>query len=120
MYCGSSCRGYKRDIQRSFKQQYEGDFRIDGIRKGSYLLSISFIGFREYKKDFRIDKNINLGKIILQEEVQSLNELVITGKTVKRFSDKKEYKITAKDKENYSDALSAMEYLPRIKVVNQQ
>jgi hypothetical protein len=67
-----------------------GDFVISDIKKGTYLLKISFLGFIEYSNDINLDKNIDLKTIILKEDLQQLDGVTIIAKrpTVKRLVDR--------------------------------
>ena len=47
-----------------------------------------------------------------------LDDIVVTPQMVERFSDHKEYRLSAKDKDLYSSALSALEFLPKIQVID--
>lgn len=49
----------------------------------------------------------------------TLDDIVVTPQMVERFSDHKEYRLTNMDKEQYSSALSALEFLPKIQVMDQ-
>lgn len=96
-----------------------GTFKLKKLKVGSYLLEISFIGYVTHSMNLTLDKPVDLGTIILQEEPMSLDEVVVTATMVKRFADKKEYRLTNKEKEQYSSALSALDFLPKIQVIDQ-
>ncbi|WP_440880064.1 outer membrane beta-barrel protein [Tenacibaculum sp. C7A-26P2] len=57
-----------------------GNFIIKNIRSDNYILKISFIGFQELVKSININKNIHLETLMLNEEVENLEEVVITSK----------------------------------------
>lgn len=97
----------------------EGQFAIEGLKSGSYGLEISFLGYSNYYQDLKLDKTTDLGIIHLQESSMNLEEVVVTASMVKRFADKKEYKLTNVEKGQYSSALSALEFLPKIQVLDQ-
>lgn len=96
-----------------------GTFKLKELKVGSYLLEFSFVGYATHTMNLTLNKSVDLGTIVLKEETMALNEVVITGKMVKRFADKKEYRLTGKEKGQYSSALSALDFLPRIQVVGQ-
>jgi hypothetical protein len=58
-----------------------GKFRIDNITAGKYLLTVSFIGYKSYKRNIEIDKVIELAKIYLMPEGVEMKEVDIIGKT---------------------------------------
>jgi outer membrane receptor protein involved in Fe transport len=68
----------------------DGFFEIKGIKPNTYVLNISFLGFKTYQDTLDISRNYNIGNIILQEETQSLDGVTIIAKrpTVKRLVDR--------------------------------
>lgn len=94
-------------------------FTIEKIKSGKYRIEISFIGCTDYRQEFELDQFFDFGEIILVENTMLLDEVVVTASMVKRFADKKEYKLTNIEKEQYSSALSALEHLPKIQVIDQ-
>ena len=95
-----------------------GQFTIEKIKSGKYRIEISFIGYTDYR-EFELDQSLDLGEIVLSENTMLLDEVVVTSSMVKRFADKKEYKLTNIEKGQYSSALSALEHLPKIQVIDQ-
>jgi len=61
-----------------------GRFRLDKIKYGRYEIKCSYVGCKDYiSKQFAINannQNINLGKIIIDDSGQALNEVVVNGK----------------------------------------
>lgn len=107
-------------LDRTFTiSENNGTFNLKELKKGSYFLKISFLGYIAHSVDLILDQSIDLGKITLAEDTKLLNEVVITASMVKRFVDKKEYKLTNVEKGQYSSALSALEFLPKIQVLDQ-
>lgn len=96
-----------------------GQFIIEKIESGKYGIEISFIGYTDYRQEFELDQSLDFGEIVLAENTMLLDEVVVTASMAKRFADKKEYKLTNIEKEQYSSALSALEHLPKIQVVDQ-
>lgn len=95
-----------------------GQFIIEKIEPGKYSIEISFIGYTDYRQEFELDQSLDFGEIVLAENTMLLDEVVVTASMVKRFADKKEYKLTNIEKEQYSSALSALEHLPKIQVID--
>ncbi len=96
-----------------------GQFIIEKIESGKCSIEISFIGYMDYRKEFELDKSLDFGEIVLAENTLLLDEVVVTASMIKRFADKKEYKLTNIEKGQYSSALSALEHLPKIQVIDQ-
>lgn len=97
----------------------DGVFELKASKDKEYILHISFIGFETYTSNIALNESIDMGKITLFPKAYTLDDVVITAQMVDRFSDKKEYKLTNADKEQYSSALSALEFLPKIQVIDQ-
>ena len=57
----------------------EGEFKLDNIKPGSYVVKISFIGFVPFFKSVDVQDNLDLGLISLHEEVTTLQEFVVIG-----------------------------------------
>lgn len=96
-----------------------GTFNLKELKKGNYSLKISCLGYIAHSMDLILDQSIDLGTITLAEDTKLLDEAVISASMVKRFADKKEYKLTNVEKGQYSSALSALEFLPKIQVLDQ-
>uniref|UniRef100_UPI00404897A2 carboxypeptidase-like regulatory domain-containing protein n=1 Tax=Mariniflexile sp. TaxID=1979402 RepID=UPI00404897A2 len=56
--------------------QDDGSFLLK-TTAGDYYLSISMLGFEKYAQKLTITTNINLGTIVLNEEITALNEVVL-------------------------------------------
>ena len=52
-------------------------------KKGSYILEVSFLGYKTLTKTIQVNGNLALGTLVLEENSQALSEVVIkTGKRV--------------------------------------
>jgi hypothetical protein len=58
-----------------------GRFRVENLTRGRYLLTVSFLGYKSYKRNIEIDREIELPKIYLIPEGVELKEVEIIGKT---------------------------------------
>lgn len=98
----------------------DGMFKLKAIKGSEYLFHVSFLGFEQYSTKILLNaSSIDVGEIILKEDATQLDDVVVTASMVKRFADKKEYKLTNIEKEQYSSALKALEHLPKIQVIDQ-
>lgn len=82
-----------------------GDFEINNLKNGNYIISFSYIGFKTKEISVSISNNrtIELEAIILYEGNEILNEVVIEGERRNKFSRKKTAyvaKLPLKDIEN--------------------
>lgn len=55
----------------------DGTFELSSIKRGSYILRIQFIGYRELTKVIELTEPLNLGNLYIREEATDLNEVVV-------------------------------------------
>ena len=56
-----------------------GNFSIE-IADGKYILVVSFMGYSEQRREITVDgKPVNVGRIALKEDTQTLNEVEVVG-----------------------------------------
>jgi len=61
----------------------KGHFSLANLAAGKYQIRISFLGFETHKSNFRIiDANVDIGKIILKEAVNNLDEVKVVEKII--------------------------------------
>ncbi len=119
---GASVRLYQEHDTSSRKggtTNRNGQFELEKIADGKYILNISFLGYEDYSTEIAVAGNTGVGLIILKERPLDLDEVVVSASLVKRFADKKEYRLTSAEKSRYSSVLSALEFLPKIQVLDQ-
>ncbi|MDR2234216.1 MAG: TonB-dependent receptor [Tannerella sp.] len=58
----------------------EGQFTIDNVAEGNYLLQVSFIGYEKSYRTVNVPAQSDAGEIFLNEEANVLTEVVITGR----------------------------------------
>ena len=69
---------------------YEGAFLLNKIKKGSYILSVSSLGFKtEYISLEGLSKNISLGEISLHDDAVSLDGVTVSASAQTSHADKK-------------------------------
>jgi hypothetical protein len=71
-----------------------GNFSIKDVTNGEYILSVSYIGYENFKKAFSISgQNVNLGSLLVSKSAEVLTEVVISGTPppVKQRNDTLEY-----------------------------
>ena len=98
-----------------------GDFELKNIKPNTYLLYISYIGYKKIYKELYVGESteyVNLGTIFLIENTQSLGEVVVTAKQAEINSkmDKKSYSVEDNLSQSGGSALQAMENLPGITI----
>ncbi len=97
----------------------DGTFVIN-IKKGTYKIAIGLLGFSDYEKEFAIEKNTDLGIIVLKENATNLGEVVIQSKkkTIEQKTDRLVYNLENNVTTVGGDALSAINTAPGVVVQN--
>ncbi|KIC01498.1 TonB-dependent receptor [Flavobacterium sp. JRM] len=97
----------------------DGSFELI-LNKGSYKVKISSQGYSEFDKEITIEKDTNLGLIILKENVTNLGEVVIQSKknTIEQKTDRLVYNLENNVTNVAGDALSAINTAPGVAVQN--
>lgn len=96
-----------------------GSFEIN-LKKGSYKIGISLLGFTDYEKEIIIENDADLGTIILKEIATNLGEVVIQSKkkTIEQKTDRLVYNLENNVTTVGGDALSAINTAPGVVVQN--
>lgn len=96
-----------------------GLFTISDAKPGDYLLEATYIGYRKYSSPLFIGSNsefIDLGSILLEEDVQQLNEVMIIAQqdAVTGTMDKKTFSVDDNVSQSGGSVLQAMNNLPGV------
>jgi len=95
----------------------DGTFEIN-IKKGSYKIEISLLGFTDFQRKISVEGDLDLGIISLKESATNLNEVVI--KTQKNIVEQKIDRVVYNVENNIStgggDALTAINTAPGVVV----
>ncbi|MDN3723475.1 TonB-dependent receptor [Aequorivita sp. SDUM287046] len=94
-----------KDSNKGTLTNGEGVFKIENLSSGSYILSVSYVGYktREMNISLADGQSLSLSAIILYEGNEILNEVLITGERTNKFSRKQTAyvaKLPLKDIEN--------------------
>ncbi len=107
------------DVIKGNSSETSGTFLIENITPGNYTISISFLGYTTYSKDIEVTRDLNLGTIVLQKDMEALDGVTITNKkpVLKREIDRLVFNIqgTALTEENTWEVLRRT---PGVIVVN--
>jgi iron complex outermembrane receptor protein len=97
----------------------DGSFELI-LNKGSYKVKINAQGYAEFEKEFTIEKETNLGLILLKENVTNLGEVVIQSRknTIEQKTDRLVYNLENNVTNVAADALSAINTAPGVVVQN--
>lgn len=99
----------------------DGRFSINGLPQGEFLIIGSFVGYKEYRTEIligRLNKNFDLGRIEMEPEVESLDEVVISAarELINATPEKRSYDIAGNISQAGGSVLDAMRNLPGITV----
>lgn len=97
----------------------DGTFEIN-LKKGSYKIGVSLLGFEEYEKEISIENDTDLGTVILKENTTNLVEVVVQSKkkTIEQKTDRLVYNLENNVNNVAGDALSAINTAPGVVVRN--
>lgn len=97
----------------------DGSFEIN-LKNDNYKITISLLGFADYEKEISLEKDTDLGVIILKENETKLNEIVIQTKkkTIEQKTDRLVYNLENNVTTTGGDALNAINTAPGVVVKN--
>ncbi len=99
----------------------DGVFRIEGLKFGSYVLTISYIGYQNATCEFTLSasaKNANYRQIALEEDAQTLGEVEVTGiRSQMKFEiDKKVFNVDQAIAATGGSASDILQNIPSVEV----
>lgn len=101
-----------------------GAFYIDHLQPGTYTISLSYIGYKTYEKDFTLSssvKNVNLKTIPLVEDSNVLGEVQVVGQQsqMKFEIDKKVFNVDQNISSTGGSASDVLTNIPSVEVDNE-
>lgn len=97
----------------------DGSFEVN-LKNGFYKIEISLLGFTAYEKEISLEKNTDLGTIVLKENETKLVEVVVQSKkkTIEQKTDRLVYNLENNVTTTGGDALSAINTAPGVVIKN--
>ncbi|MXO05651.1 TonB-dependent receptor domain-containing protein [Flavobacterium sp. HBTb2-11-1] len=97
----------------------DGSFEIN-LKNGFYKIEINLLGFTNYEKEILLEKNADLGTIIVKENETKLVEVVVQSKkkTIEQKADRLVYNLENNVTTTGGDALVAINTAPGVVVKN--
>jgi len=94
----------------------DGNFEIDDVREGEYLLKVQYLGYQNLFRSLQVARNIDLGVISIQEEATALEEVTISARrsTSQQKSDTTLYNADAFKTMRDASAQTLIEKLPGV------
>lgn len=94
-----------------------GYFRLDGIERGTYHLSITYLGFKTLNTQLTLDEDTN-EEFTLEDDTAALNEVLLTSSARRRSAENKEVVNQAYIQEQFTGSLAnTLERLPGVNSV---
>lgn len=95
----------------------DGTFEIN-TSKGTYILSISFVGYETYEEEIQLTDNLKLDDIVLTTKETSLDEVTVTArkKLIRKKVDRLVYNIEDNIAASGGDAVDALRISPGVTV----
>lgn len=102
----------------------DGSYAVDGLKDGAYVLTVSYIGYRNATREFTIgrqNRKVTLKAITLEEDSKTLGEVEITGiRSQMKFEiDKKVFNVDAAIAAAGGSASELLENIPSVEVDNE-
>lgn len=91
----------------------EGMFILDEISNGSYCLRFSMVGFQTTYRNVSVDSDLNLGTVVLNENIESLDEIVVTPDVLRSYGNRNEIYFSKKNRNVGTNALEAIASAPQ-------
>lgn len=95
-----------------------GQFQLVLKTKGTYQISISFVGYTNWQENLIIDQSINLGPILLEPMANELTEVVVTAdkNIITRKEDKLVFNVATSPLKSGYDGLEVLQRSPNVLV----
>ncbi|MDN3585171.1 outer membrane beta-barrel family protein [Pedobacter aquatilis] len=109
-------------IVKSGSTNVDGEFLLDGLKSGNYLLSVSMVGYKTTKTaSFALLNDLRLHTITVESNVKQLKEVSITAKKpfVEHQIDKTVLNVESSIVSSGSTALDVLEKAPGVQVDRQ-
>ncbi|WP_298499281.1 outer membrane beta-barrel family protein [uncultured Algibacter sp.] len=109
------------DVVKGSTTNEDGFFIIENIDKGEYVIKISFLGFEDYSQEIKINQDIDLGSVTLNENIQELDGVKIVAKrpSVKRMVDRLIFIVENSTLSN-NNVLDVLKHTPGVIVNNEK
>ena len=105
-------------ITRGSITDINGNFNINLPTEGVYKITVSFIGFKDWKKTITINQKTDLGNVLLENTTNELGEVVVTStaKVIERKEDKLIFNVAASPLKSGFDGMEVLQRAPNILV----
>ncbi len=96
-----------------------GKFSVK-VKEGTYTIHISFLGYESWSKQLIVTKNLNLGIITLNEDAETLDEVVVKTKkrVIQRKVDRLVFNVEKSIIASTGNGVDILKVSPRVQVQN--
>ncbi|APG65637.1 hypothetical protein LPB136_09795 [Tenacibaculum todarodis] len=97
-----------------------GSFNI-ALKKGNYIVTVSFLGYKNWSKQVLIDtNNLNLGTIVLVENSENLEEVIVKSnkRIIERKVDRLVFNVEKSIVASAGNGIDILKIAPRVQVQN--
>ena len=111
----------KPDNKRYYTSGAEGFTSIPGLSYGNYTMVITFIGYKDVTKEFRVaSSSVSLGKVYIEEAAERIEKIVKTAKAMRtsQNGDTLSYSAGAFKVSNDADVEGLLKKMPGITITN--
>ena len=93
-----------------------GSFYFNHVDTGKYNISVSAIGFQDYRQYFVVKMGVNtLQNIILINDTVSISGVEIKSSRISSYADKKVYTVISEDRKTASNGFDIVKIIPQIR-----
>ncbi len=91
----------------------EGRFTLKGVNNGSYVMLFQYLGYNDERIEItNLDRNVDVGDIILTTSAYLLDEVVVRGDAVIRKSDRQMILPTQEQKRASTNGINLLQQIP--------
>ena len=91
----------------------EGRFTLKGVNNGSYVMLFQYLGYNDERIEItNLDRNVDMGDIILTTSAYLLDEVVVRGDAVIRKSDRHMILPTQEQKRASTNGINLLQQMP--------
>lgn len=96
-----------------------GNFKLN-VKPGSYTLTVSFLGYEDYKLNITVTGSKNIGILELKETTNTLDEVVVsyTKKLIEQKPDRMVFNVENSIAASGGNAISALKVTPGLQIQN--
>ncbi len=95
----------------------KGNFKVENVAKGDYLLQIASLGYKPYEKQLAFANDVALGEVLLEEDAQLMDQVTISADNRDRISNKggvSTFHLSNSARNSAHNAFEALREIPKL------